>query len=111
MKGFKGRLVYIVGDSYSELSELLGVITVTQFFKAVFDGSLPINFTWMLGKGITCAEKNLLKLCEARHSEIRFYGVEEIKSTCLSPVDIRKSIFSKLSQLMANLARCLGFSR
>ncbi len=74
MNELNGKLAYVVGDSYSGLSQLSGVLTATQFFKGVLEGSLPLNLTWMLGQGLNAVERNLLQLCKTYRSEICFYN-------------------------------------
>ena len=108
-----GRLAYVVGDSYSELSRLPGVLTASQFFKEVLEGTLPLNFTWKIGQGLNSVEENLLKLCKAYRSEICFYGENEMEVTAheFSRVESAKSIFSRFSHYMASLVNRFGFCR
>ena len=111
MNEMNGRLAYVVGDSYSELSRLPGVLTATQFFKGVLEGSLPLNLTWMIGQGITSVEQNLLQLCKTYRSEIRFYGDEEIQMVKKVQEVVSKSLFSKFSQIISAITHRLGLSR
>lgn len=111
MNEMTGRLAYVVGDSYSELSHLPGVLTATQFFKAVLDDSLPLNLTWMIGQGLNGVEQNLLQLCKAYRSEIRFYGDEEIQVVKKVQEDVSKSFFSKLSKMIIAATHRLGLFR
>ena len=117
MNELNGKLAYVVGDSYSGLSQLSGVLTATQFFKGVLDDSLPLNLTWMLGQGLNSVEQNLLQLCKTYRSEIRFYGAEEpkvvesIQAIELLSADGGKNIFSKLSHIMMAMAHRLGIFR
>lgn len=106
MNEANGRLAYIVGDCYSELSRLPGVLTATQFFKSVFEGSLPLHLTWMMGQGLNSVEENLLRLCKTHQPNIRFYG----DKTMHTPED-SSSIFFKLSQIVKAIGYRLGFSR
>lgn len=107
MNEIKGRLAYIVGDRYSNLTQLPGVITVSQFFKEVLEGTLPLNLTWMMGQGLNRIEENLLRLCKTYRPEICFYSDEKPEA----PKNVQHSLFSKLSQLMRIMAGRFGFSR
>lgn len=111
MNELNGRLAYIVGDSYSSMAQLSGVMTASQFFKGVLDGSLPMNFTWMIGQGINSVEQNLLQLCKTYRSEIHFYGDEEIQVAKTLEVNVPKNFFSKFSQVIFAITHRLGLSR
>lgn len=104
-----GRLAYVVGDSYSELSRLPGVLTVSQFFKGVLEGNLPLNLTWMIGQGMNSIEHNLLQLCKTYRSEIRFYGDKEIQTVKNVQENVSKNLFSKLSRMIAAITHRLRF--
>ena len=107
MNEMRGRLAYVVGENYSELSRLPDVLTATQFFKSVFDGNLPLNLTWMMGQGLNSVEEYLLRLCKTYEPEICFYGDETINAA----ENTQRSLFSKLSQLMKAMVYRLGFCR
>jgi len=111
MNEVNGRLAYVVGDSYASVAQLSGVMTASQFFKGVLDGSLPMNLTWMIGQGINSVEQNLLQLCKTYRSEIRFYGDEEIQVVKKSEANAPKNFFSKFSQMISALTHRLGLSR
>ena len=99
-------LAYVVGENYSELARLPGVLTSAQFFKAVLNDSLPLNMTWKLGQGLNSVEKSLLKLCQSYRSEIQFHGFEEEtvsennQNKILPKHDCPKSILAKVRQLV-----------
>lgn len=105
MSEMNGRLAYVVGERYSNLAQLPGVITASQFFKEMLAGTLPMNLTWMMGQGLNSMEDNLLRLCKTYRPEICFYGDEKIKAA----QDFQQTFFSKLSQFMKNMAHRLGF--
>ena len=111
MNKLNGRLGYVVGDNYSNIAQLSGVMTASQFFKGVLDGSLPMHFTWMLGQGINSVEQNLLKLCKMYRSEIRFYGDEEIQVVKAIEENTPKNFFSKFSKMISEITHRLGLSR
>lgn len=111
MNEMNGRLAYVVGDSCSELSRLPGVLTATQFFKGVLEGSLPLNLTWMIGQGMNSVEQNLLQLCKTYRSEIRFYGDEAIQVVKTPEVYAPKNFFSKFSQMILAITYRLGLCR
>lgn len=102
-----GQLAYVVGERYSNLAQLPGVMTASQFFKEVLEGTLPLNLTWMMGQGLNSVEENLLRLCKTYRPEIYFYGDEKIKTV----EEFQNTLFSKLSQLMKMMVSRLGFSR
>lgn len=97
MHELNGRLAYVVGDSYSNLAQLPGVMTVTQFSQRVLDGSLPLNFTWMMGQGLNAVERNLLQLCKTYRSDICFYTNDKAVSST--------TILSKWSRFMMSIMK------
>ena len=77
MSTAKHKLAYVVGENYKGLSRLPGIVTAAQFLQQVLDGSLPSQVTWMMGQGLSNAEKSLLQLCQAQCREICFYNAKE----------------------------------
>lgn len=67
------NVAYVIGDAFGDLSVLPNVYTVTQFFKAVFEGCLPTYRTWIVGQGIDASERKILRLCEAHQPNICFH--------------------------------------
>lgn len=109
MSELNSKLAYVVGDAYYELSRLPGVLTATQFFKSVIDGSLPLDRTWMTGQGLSSVEESLLRLCKNYRSEIRFYSSDLFESNDDTQSDISTeqphslTVFSKLSRMMTTI--------
>ncbi len=111
MNELNARLAYVVGDRYASMAQLSNVMTASQFFKSVLDGNLPMNFTWMVGQGLNAVEENLLQLCKAYRSEIRFYGDEEMQMIKTSEAPLSKNFCAKFSQILSAITHRLGLSR
>lgn len=63
---------YIIGDAFAELSQLPGVLTVTQFFKAHFAECLPNYRLWIVGQGISSDVRHVFNLCDIHSRKIKF---------------------------------------
>ncbi len=63
---------YIIGDRFEELTQLPGVFTIKQFFKALFENELPKYRSWVVGQGIDASIRYILYLCEQYSSAMRF---------------------------------------
>lgn len=66
---------YIVGDRFEELTQLQGVFTVTQFFKALLEDNLPTYRSWVIGQGVDASTRHILHLCEHYRSGGRFQPI------------------------------------
>ncbi len=103
------NIAYVVGDEYSTLAQLPSVLTATQFFTGVLDGSLPLNLVWLAGQGLNSVEQNLLQLCKAYRPEICFHHFDEERSletkqvTALLESTRPKNIFVKAFKIIAIL--------
>ena len=71
-------VAYIIGDEFVSLSQLPGILTITQFFMALLEDRLPVHRVWVVGQGIDPSERKILRLCEAYRPNIRLHVAEEM---------------------------------
>lgn len=104
-----GNIAYIIGDSFAELSQLPGVLTVTQFFKALFGEELPHYRFWMVGQGVDGWVRYILQLCAEHSRKIHLQFIEtEIKKPVTAAAAVHPFEWSRLqfvdgTRVQANL--------